>query len=328
MKLFSTQKPLDLLAVMAISMIGICSNSLAQNGSAPNPATELAEMDAAATMLGSIRSWVGSDPEAAIAAFENYEQIRQYVDQKHAQYSGANGSSVHRSGDRVKAIESGIKTWEEFLAKYHTKQPKQIATELKRQRDAVSRYKKSKSPRPGSFAYIPKTVWQTKDRLDVLTASGFDTKDLQAEQKEVQALVLDLLATLDVETIAKKNGYVRDAYKQADRSSTESIVRQHWSTANPNQAIAKIVMPKSSWSHTYSARYDEGTRKVVPDEIDRMTVYVATRKSDGIVTLNPVRLMRSNPKVNGKRLGIAGPQSATTIPTNEFPFDVLEKNIR
>lgn len=320
MKIFSTQQLLILFVVSPISMIGIHSSSLAQN----SPTPELAEMDAAATMLGSIRSWVGSDPEAAIAAFENYEHIRHYVDQKHAQYAGSNG----RSADRVKAIESGIKTWEEFLAKYHTKQPKQIATELKRQRDAVLRYKKSKSPRPGSFAYIPKTVWQTKDRLDVLTASGFDTKDLHTEQKAVQTMVLDLLATLDVEIIARKNGYVRDAYKQADRSSIETVARQQWSTANPDQAIVKIVMPKSSWSHTYSARYDESSRSVVPEEIDRMTVYVAIRKSDGIVTLNPIRLMRTNPKVNGKRLGIAGPQPASTIPTNEFPFEVLEKNIR
>lgn len=320
MKILSTQQLLVLFVVSPFSMTGIHSSSLAQN----SPAAELAEMDAAATMLGSIRSWVGSDPEAAISAFENYEHVRQYVDQKRAQYAGANG----RSADRMKAIESGSKTWDEFLEKYHTKQPNQIATELKRQRDAVLRYKKSKSPRPGSFAYIPKTVWQTKDRLDVLTASGANTKDLQAEQKEVQTMVLDLLATLDVETIAKKNGYVRDAYKQSDRSSIEAIARQQWSTANPDLAIAKIVMPKSSWSHTYSARFDNSSHKVVPYEVDRITVYVATRKSDGILTLNPIRLMRENQKVNGKRLGVASPQSASAISTNEFPFDVLEKNIR
>jgi hypothetical protein len=316
MKLLSTQKLLTLLFVLPISMIGIHSNAQAQL----SPTNELAEMDAAATMLGSIRSWVNSDPEAAIAAFENYERVRQYVDQKHAQYAGSNG----RSADRAKAIESGIKAWEEFLTKYHAKQPKQIATELKRQRKAVLRYKKSKSPRPSSFAYIPKTVWQTKDRLDVLTASGADTKELQAEQGEVQTMVLELLATLDDETIAKKNSFVRDAYKQADRSAIETVATQQWSTTNPDQAITRIVMPKSSWSHTYSARFDESSSRVVPEEIDRMTVYVATRKSDGILTLNPIRLMRENQMVNGK----TGPQSASVIPTNEFPFDVLEKNIR
>jgi hypothetical protein len=315
---------------LILLLLATTSNSTAfgKQSSHVDPAVELADMDAAATMLGSIRSWVDNEPEAAIAAFENYERIRQFVDQKHQQYSGAAGATVHRSGDRVKAIESGLKAWEEFLPKYHEKQPKQIATELKRQRGAVERYKKSKSPRPSSFAYIPKTVWQTKDRLDVLTASGVDTTELQAEQAEVQAMVLELLATLDVETIAKKNSIVRDAYKQADRPSIESCVTEHWCASNPDQAIARIVMPKSSWSNTYSARFDDGSNKVVADEVDRMTVYVATRKSDSILTLHPVRLMRKNFKVNGKRLGQTEPQSAIVIPTNEFSFNVLEKNIR
>jgi len=312
------------LIIFPLALLAVSSNALAQT----DPATELAEMDAAATMLGSIRSWVGSEPEAAIAAFQNYEQVRQYADQEHGQYSGGAGSAIARSADRVKAFESGIKAWEEFLIQYHEKQPKQIATELARQRKAVDRYKKSKSSRPSSFAYIPKTVWQTKDKLDVLTASGVNTTELQAEQQKVQAMVLQLLESLDVEAIAKKNGSVRDAYKHADRATVEAVATQHWQKTYPDNAIVKIVMPNSSWSNTYSARFDEVSATVVPAEVDRMTVYVATRKSESILTLHPIRLARENFKVNGKRLGKADPQPASPIPTNEFAFDVLEKNIR
>ena len=301
---FSAALPL----AMILAMVAVASvTSTAQAGDAD---AELAEMDAAASLLKTIRSWVSNEPEAAIHAFKNYDGVRVYLDQKYREYSGAplgESSSqtlrpfVARAGDRMKAIEAGIREWEEFLPKYHESQPKQIATELKRQRDAVERYRKSKSPRPSSFAYIPKTVWQTKDKLDVLTASGADTKELQAEQQEVQTMVLDLLASLDVETIAKKNGYIRDAYKQGDRAAIEAFVAKVWASGHPDEPVERIVMPKASWSNSYSARVDEKSQKVVPYEVDRVTVYVATKKTDSILTLNPVRLMREHYRVNGKR---------------------------
>lgn len=326
------------LAVTLISVVPAAPKAFAQRNA--SAAAELAEMDAAATMLGSIRSWVNGEPEAAIQAFREYKNIRRYVDSKYGQYAGAtaNGTqtatdrqSLDRSGDRVKQIASGIKAWEEFVPSYREKQPQQIATELKRQRDAVERYRKSKSPRPGSFAYIPKTVWQTKDKLDVLTASGVDTAELQKEQKEVQSMVLDLLNELETEVIASKNGYVRDAYKANDRASIEDFVRSEWHNSHPTQTIERIVMPKQSWSNTYSARTDSKSGRVVPFEVDRITVYVATKKFDSVFTLNPVRLMRENYRVNGQRIGRVGrvgPQMPQQIATNEFPFDVLAKNIR
>ncbi|MEM6689015.1 MAG: hypothetical protein AAF664_06280 [Planctomycetota bacterium] len=312
-----------LLTLIASQFVSTLPNA-AQCGS-PNLEAELAEMDAAAATLGTIRSWVNNEPEAAIDAFKNNQRVRQYLDGKLAQYTQ---SSKNRAGDRHAAIVASIREWDAFIPNYKESEAKQIASELKRQRDAVERYRKSKSPRPSSFAYIPKTVWQTKDKLDVLTASGVDTQELQAEQKAVQKLVLELLETLDPETIAKKNGYVRDAYQQLDRSEIESRIKEIWSKQHSDIEIVRIIMPRSSWSSTYGARIDSTTGRLVPIEVDRMTVYVATAKNDTVLTLHPIRLMRQNYRVNGKRLGKFGPQKQEAIPTNEFPFDVLESNIR
>ena len=309
-----------------VAFVAITATILVRPNRALGNQGELAKLDAAATMLGSIRSWVNSEPEAAIHAFREYEHIRRYLEAKYGHYQGS--PQAARIGDRMKAIESGVEIWEEFVPKYRANQPKQIAAELKRQRDAVARYKKSKSPRPSSFAYIPKTVWQTKNKLDVLTSSGVDTEELRAEQQEVQSLVLKLLATLDDEQIAKKNGYVRDAYKRPDRDRIEEVVRKAWSNSHPELTASRIVMPQSSWANTYAARTDQKSGEVVPYEVERMTVYVACEKTDSILTLHPIRLMREHYRVNGKRLGKIGPQDPRQIPTNEFAFDVLAKNIR
>ncbi|MEM8733115.1 MAG: hypothetical protein AAGG44_02770, partial [Planctomycetota bacterium] len=144
--------------------------------------TDLAEIDAAATMFGSIGSWIRNEPEAAVHAFQQEAQIRKYLQSKRAEHDGV---TTNRLQDRMAQIDSGFKSWEDAVSRMKRDMPKQIATELKRQSDAVERFLKSKSPRASSFAYIPKTVWQTKDKLDVLTAAGHDTNALVAQQKKV-----------------------------------------------------------------------------------------------------------------------------------------------
>ena len=312
---------------VAVAILGMFVAGQAIHADSPGMEQELAELDAVATMLGSIRSWIGNEREAAMNAFAQYDHVRRYLDGKLKLYADQS-ARVGRIRDRVAALERGIKDWEQTVPKYQTDQSKQIATELKRQRDAVERYKKSKSPRPSSFAYIPKTVWQTKDKLDVLTASGVDTKDLRAEQAEVQRMVLELLASLDADEIAKKNGYVRDGYKQSDRNQIEQFVRSVWPKVGSSGAIKQVIMPDQSWSNTYSARLDVSSSRIVPFEVERMTVYVATERTEEIRTLHPIRLMREHYRGSGKRMGSVTPGAIQMIETNEFPFDVFAKNIR
>ena len=76
------------------------------------------------------------------------------------------------------------------------------------------------------------------------------------------------------------------------------------------------------------ATVDSNSGQVVPYEVERITVYVVCKKTDSIVTLHPIRLMREHYRVNGKRLAKVDPQQPSQIPTNEFAFDVLAKNIR
>lgn len=309
--------PLTLLTVLAA-----VTPSFGQSASLE---AELADIDVAATMLGSIRSWINHEPEAAIHAFAHHDAIRSYLQQRRKQHGSANDN---RMVDRIEQIDSALKAWDDAIERLHRDQPKQIATELKRQRDAVARYRKSKSPRPSSFAYVPKTVWQTKNKLDVLTASGFDTADLQEEQKIVQQKVLDLVATLDTEQLAKKNGSIRDAYKRDDRMAIETFVQKAWAKEKPDQSLVRVIIPSQSWSNTYSASADASTGNVLPNEVDRITVYVATKKSDTILTIHPMRLAREHYLVNGERFGKVGPQSIGRISTNEFSFNVLKRNIR
>lgn len=278
-------------------------------------------------MFGSIQSWLNTEPEAAIHAFQQHDAIRVYLKAKLKQYATP-ASRGARIGDRVEAATYGLKHWDDIVSRYQQREATQIATELKRQRDAVERYKKSKSPRPSSFAYVPKSAWRTKDKLDVLTASGADTKDLHEELTLVHRMVVELADTLEPEALAKSNGYLRDGYRLEDRSQIETFVRRHWLAQNSDTKIVRIVMPKQAWSNTYGATWDEENEAVLPYEVERLTVYVATQKTPEILTLHPIRLRREHYKVNGKRLDKIGPQQLQLIPTNEFAFDVFAKNIR
>ncbi|MEM6468501.1 MAG: hypothetical protein AAF802_02950 [Planctomycetota bacterium] len=270
---------------------------------------QLANIDAAATMLGSIGSWIQNEPEAAIHAFKQHKAIESFVRNQRASGSLRSGGRLQ---DRMAQIDAGLKSWDDAVERFHRDAPKQIATELKRQSDAVARYQKSRYPRPSSFAYIPKTVWKTKNKLDVLTASGFDTKDLVAEQQRVQREVLSLVATLDPEQLAKSNGAVRDRYQRGDRESIEGFVKQQWAKRHGSGHSNGVIMPDQSWSTTYSAHATTATGKVLPCQIERMTVYVAVPKSDTVTRLHPMRLQRAT---NG----------ISEIATNEFAFDVLRR---
>ncbi|MEM8736065.1 MAG: hypothetical protein AAGG44_17680, partial [Planctomycetota bacterium] len=166
-------------------------------------------------------------------------------------------------------------------------------------------------------------------RRVVLTAAVHDTNAVVAQQNTFNKSVLDLLASLDPFEIAKKNGSVRDAYRAEDRSLVEQAVKQAWSQQGSDQGeLNRIVIPKSSWSMTYGARFDHSSNRVLTYETERLTTYVVTQVSDEIVRLNPIRLEREHYHVNGKRLGKSAPEPPVQIPTNEFPFLVLEKNIR
>jgi len=313
--------------IIALLLIFPAANvASAQNGLTRAQAIELATLDAVATMVGSTQSWIRNEPEAAIHLFSQQKEMLSYLNAKRQQYSGQSASG--RIADRIKQLEQSIKHWNDTIPRYKAETPKQIATELKRQRDAVARYKKAKRPRPSSFTYIPKTVWETKNKLDVLTASRVDTKDLQQEQKEVQKLVHDLLNAMDVAELAKSTNTPRDAYARDDRAAIEQFVSTVWKTQHPDLVAHRIVMPAQSWSNTYGATVDETSKKIIPREIDRMTVYVMVKNEGEVATLYPVRLMRKNFNVHGKLLNKSQPQAISQISTNEFPFVVLSCKIR
>ena len=296
---------------------------------------ELATLDAAATAYGSIGNWIRNDPEAAISLLQQHRQVSDYIKAKLEEYAGIDVSQnavdrnfALRIKDRVKQMEQSLKDWNNTIPRYQTEAPKQIATDLKRQSDAAERFQKSKSPRPSSFAYVPKNVWQTRNKLDILKASGADTGELEKEQQRVQQKVLAILKTLDRKALAKSNGYIRDAYKKEDRSSIEQFVQEQWLKRKTNKLISKIVIPKQSWEHTYSVQHDSKSNKIEPLEEERMTVYVAAKVDEEIVTMYPIRLARLNFKVNGQVLGKTTIGPLRELPTNEFSFDVLAKNIR
>lgn len=289
-----------------VFLIMLASMTLTQSNAGD---TNLDGIDAAATMLGSIRSWMSNEPEAAIHAFHQHAAINDFVLRQRGAYGLTSGGRLQ---DRMAQIDSGLESWDDAVQRFQLEAPKQIATELRRQSNAVARYKKSKSPRPSSFAYIPKTVWKTRDKLDVLAASGFDTADLVAEQERVQQEVLALVASMDVEQLAKSNGSVRDRYRRDDRASIEAFVEQQWSRAHPDLPATELIMPSQSWSKTYSAQVDPKTGSVSSFEVARMTIYVATSKSDTVRRLHPMRLRRTA-------------KGIMVIPTNEFIFDVLKK---
>ncbi|MEM6364395.1 MAG: hypothetical protein AAF745_08210 [Planctomycetota bacterium] len=239
--------------VLLILLLAIHLPAMAQSGAT---ASELAKMDAAATMLGSIGSWIRNEPEAAIDAFVQHDAVKRYALSARENHSS---TSRGRIKDRMAQLASGLDAWDDAIERLHREAPQQIATELKRQRDAVARYKKSKYSRPSSFAYIPKNVWKTKDKLAVLTASGFDTTALIAEQNQVQTDVFALIASMDPAQLAKSNGRIRDGYKQSDRSSIEAYVNGHWADSSPGKPAEAIVMPSQAWSRTYSAKANANT---------------------------------------------------------------------
>ena len=286
---------------------------------------ELTTLDAVATMLGSASSFINNEPEAAINLFAHHQSMVAYANKELTQYANARTS---RLLDRKKQLEQGLRHWNETLARYQEKMPTQIASELKRQRAAVERYKKSKRPRPSSFAYIPKTVWVTKEKLQVLTASGVDTKMLQEEQAKVEEMVMQLVKSIDATDLAKSTSTPRDAYRKNDRAAIEAFVTALWKKEHPNESIERFVMPKQSWSNTYGATISPQSKQIVPHEVDRITIYVAVKKSNEVLTLTPVRLARMNDKIHGKRLNMTAPHTMRRIPTCEFPFDVLARKIR
>lgn len=294
--------------------------AMAQRGDA----RELAELDVAATSLGTLQSWINTEPEAARHAMVHGENLKKYATKKLQEYAtGGPG----RIGDRVKAMQYGLRHWDETMKRYLEKEPKQIQTELGRQKKAVERYRKSKYSKPSSFAYIPKAVSNTKNRLDVLTAAGVDTKELRRKQEEVQTLVVDLLKSMDQEALAKANRPPRDRYKRDDRKAIEQFVRAEWKKSHGDKLpLERVVIETQSWSHTYAATFNNG--KIAPWEIERMTVYVVTRKSDTISTMHPFRIMREHYRANGKVVGKIGPGPMKRLATNDLPIDVLSSKIR
>ena len=329
-------KTITILVTIALYVGSLTSLSYGTGVRTPDEqARELANLDVASKTIGTIRSWIRNEPEAAIHAFRHQEAMLKYAQHKLEQYEGAPVAVNDASGlrrfslriqDRKKSLKASITHWQDVVPTYKETASQQLATELKRQRDAVARYKKSRSPRPSSFAYIPKTVWETKDKIDVLTASGVDTTALVKEQAEVQALVLELVASMDVNAIAKANRAPRDAYRRDDREAIEDFVRTRWSKQHAKLKIDRIVIPKQSWSNTYAARFNNAGN-IEPLETDRMTVYVVVAKTAEVSTLHPFRLQRENYLIHGKLLGKLEPQSLRQIPTNEFPIDVLTKNL-
>ena len=286
---------------------------------------DLAMLDCAASTVGTIGSWIRNEPEAAIEAFEHHKAIRAYLHSMKQKYPGP--SYPARIGDRMKAVDSKLKAWDYEVPKLLRDGAKQIETELKRTRDALTRFQKAKSKRVSSITYLPKSHLATQQKLDVLTAAGADTTALSKQCLEVTQLLESVLQSVDSEELAKKNGYIRDAYKRDDRQTIEAFVMKSWSQSNPESAAVRVVMPKQSWSNTYGARANQDGQ-IEPNEVDRMTVFVATKKNDEMLTLHPIRLARQNFLVNGKRLGKIGPQTMRAIPTHQRPMDVLQKNIR
>ena len=203
-------------------------------------------------MIGSTQSWIRNEPEAAIHLFTRQKENAELSERKNESSipdSETVGDSFSRRiADRCRQLEQSLKHWNDTVPRYKEEGSKQIATELKRQRDAVARYKQARRPRPGSFAYIPKTVWETKDKLDVLTSSGVSTAELQEEQKEVQKSVLELLESMDVAELAKSTNTPRDAYRREDRPAIETVrLPEHGRTQHPDLAADRIVMPAQSW---------------------------------------------------------------------------------
>ena len=185
-----------------------------------NEQIELAELDAAATMMGSIQSWINGETEAAIHAFQQREEIQAYLEGKSKEHQAVTRGRI---ADRMSQIKSGLRHWNDVVPRFQTKMPQQIASELKRQRTAVERYRKAKTPRPSSFAYVPKSAWATKDKLDMLAASGYDTTKLEDELKEVHSLVLELASEIPVAALAKSRRICSRCLPPG-RSSTDRAV--------------------------------------------------------------------------------------------------------
>lgn len=153
-----------------------------------------------------------------------------------------------------------------------------------------------------------------------------DTTALTKEQAEVQQMVLALVQSMDVNAAATANRAPRDAYRKDDRKTIEDFVRKQWGIQHENSTIDRIVMPKQSWANTYAAHFN-ANGNIEPLETDRMTVYVVVQKTPEVATLHPVRIERKNFLIHGKLLGKTDPQPLRQIPTNEFSFDVLAKNL-
>lgn len=256
--------------------------------------SELAQLDAVATAMGSLDSWIGNRPALAAEVLLTEEHFVAFANAKLVQHKDADKSTLfgQKLQDRVKQLQTGLTRWQSSKERFLKSAPKSIIGTITRLQRTVDKTTKASSVRTYA-SIVDSGMNQMQGQLKVLKACDGLSDDIKQQLAKLNTGMQTIEENYAAE-LRKARRIPRDSYRNDDRESLVAAVKEHWGKDFPKQTeVLQVLFLKGYWQRVYGATWNAGKKSLEVLDREYLPVLVVTGTGEGVATLTPYELQRT-----------------------------------